>query len=146
MEKLFSCECSKGHYNSQACIVWCFDDRFSNVLNEFTNKCGIKDYDLVKIAGGAKCLASPQNASEREFVLNQIQTSIKLHGTKKIILMNHADCGAYGGSKSFSNDDSAERMAHKEELKKAELFLKENLPGDIEIEKVFAGFNEVCRA
>lgn len=144
MQKFCSCECSKEHYNSEACIIWCFDDRFSKALTAYTSECGIKDYDLVKIAGGAKSLASPQHASEREFVLKQVQTSIKLHHTKRVILMNHADCGAYGGSKSFENDDCRERLAHEEELQKAEIFLKDNLPEDIEIKKVFVGFDEVC--
>lgn len=143
MEKLFIFESSKNHYNSDACIIWCYDDRFSKALLAFTDNCGIKNYDLVKIAGGAKSLASPQDFSEREFVLKQIQTSIKLHGTKKVILMNHADCGAYGGSKNFKNDEIVERKTHEDELKKAEIFLKDNLPSGIKIEKVFACFNEV---
>lgn len=143
MKKLCSCDCSENHYNSQACVIWCFDDRFSKALATYTSECKIGDYDLVKIAGGAKSLASPENSNERDFVLKQIKISIKLHNTKKVILMNHADCGAYGGSKSFGNDDMCEKLAHSEELQKAELFLKNNLPNDIEIEKVFVTFGEV---
>lgn len=35
--------------------------------------------DPVRIAGGAKCLASPDNEAERAFVLEQIHKSIRLH-------------------------------------------------------------------
>jgi hypothetical protein len=50
--------------------------------------------DPIKIAGGAKCLASPEPESDREFVLDQIRKSMRLHETKRVILMVHSD-GAY---------------------------------------------------
>ena len=38
-------------------MVWCFDDRFSALLEAYKQKRGFKHIDLVKSAGGAKALA-----------------------------------------------------------------------------------------
>jgi hypothetical protein len=63
----------------------------------FSSGLGVSNSDPIRIAGGAKCLASPEHQHEREFVLEQIRTSIRLHETKLVILVLHSDCGAYGG-------------------------------------------------
>ena len=98
------------HYEAAACVVWCFDDRFYKLLKKFGKKRGLKDIDLVKVVDGAKALAVPlaEPSPERDFLLAQLKTSVRLHGTKKIILMLHRDCSGYGGSKAFP-DASEER-------------------------------------
>ena len=112
MELLVKFESLKEHYTADACVVWCFDDRFYKLLKAFGKQEGFAHIDLVKIAGGAKALASVESASpDHDFVLNQIKTSARLHGTKRVILMLHRDCGAYGGSKSFADLD-AEKNNH----------------------------------
>jgi carbonic anhydrase len=132
----------QNHYTADACVVWCFDDRFSKLLEEFVKARGYKNYDLVKIAGGAKSLASPENETERFFVLKQIRTSINLHHTPKVILMCHEDCGAYGGKKEFSGDaDEREKICA--DLKEAEHILRNNLPKEVEVEIIFADFNGI---
>jgi len=129
MEIIF--ESPKEHYTADACIVWCFDDRFSRALTEFVRVCGFKNFDLVKIAGGAKSLASPDKESERDFVLGQIQKSIKLHHTKLVVLMNHAECGAYEGKEIGRKD-----------LPKAKKFLQDKLLS-VEIKTVFVDFEKI---
>lgn len=136
-------EPSKKHYIASACIVWCFDNRFTKSLQDFIKSRGFLHYDLVEIAGGAKSLSSPSSDEEREFVLKQIQTSIKLHQASRIILANHVDCGAYGGSKAFNNDFQEERQAHKRELEAARRFLGDNLPPECKIETIFVDFEKI---
>ena len=66
--------------------------------------------DPIKIAGGAKVLASPEREADREFVLDQIRKSMRLHGTRRVILMVHSDCGAYGGlAGGFAGDTGQKR-------------------------------------
>jgi carbonic anhydrase len=136
MEKILSFNSPREHYTADACIVWCFDDRFSGLLNIFAKD--LKNYDLVKVAGGAKALAG-EATPERDFVLDQIKKSIALHGTKKVILMLHRDCGAYGGSKSFADLDT-ETKNQTEQLAAAKQFLANEIP-DVPIETDFAEFD-----
>lgn len=97
MKKILDHKGDKNHYTSDACIVWCFDARFSALLEKFVKEKGFQNVDLVRIAGGAKDLAAPEREADREYVQDQLRKSIALHRTKQVVLMVHNECGAYGG-------------------------------------------------
>src|ERR1700730_3980534 len=69
-------------YQCDAAIVWCFDNRFQLGFAKFLKRRGVVNSDPIKIAGGAKCLASPEHEGDRQFVLDQIRKSMHLHGNK----------------------------------------------------------------
>lgn len=140
MEKIVSYDTLKGHYVADACIVWCFDDRFTGLLHEFTKD--LENFDLVKISGGAKVLAEGPSPA-RDFVQEQIAVSLRLYGTKKIILMLHEDCAAYGGSKRFA-DRETERGFYADQLVAAEEFLKGAMP-DAVVETYYGAFDGLYR-
>lgn len=117
MERVIDFPVQSEHYHADACTVWCFDDRFSPALEKLVNATQCKHIDLIKVAGGAKGLASGDDA-ERAYLLDQIAKSIKLHEPNVIWLMVHADCGAYGNPKFDSPEAEAAFFA--EELGKAE--------------------------
>src|ERR1035441_7706448 len=119
MNKVFHFDAPREKYHCDAAIIWCFDNRFELGFRKFLKRIGVANSDPIKIAGGAKCLASPELETEREFVLEQIRKSIHLHGTRRVILMLHSDCGAYGGLDAFRGDAAAERAHHHEELRRA---------------------------
>jgi hypothetical protein len=125
--------------------LWCFDNRFELGFRKFLKRIGVVNCDPVKVAGGAKCLASPENEGERAFVLEQIRKSIRLHGTKRAILMVHSDCGAYGGLGAFGSDAQAEAAHHEEELRRAADYLREAIPG-IEVSGYFVDFEGIWNA
>ncbi|MGA8621449.1 MAG: carbonic anhydrase [Candidatus Sulfotelmatobacter sp.] len=112
MKKVFHFESSRERYQCDAAIRWCFDSRFDLAFRKFLKRIGVLYSDPIKIAGGAKSLASPELETDREFVLEQIRKSISLHGTKPVILMVHSDCGAYGGLAGFGGDARAEANHH----------------------------------
>jgi carbonic anhydrase len=118
-------ESQKEHYTADACVVWCFDDRFFKLLKAFGKQENFGHIDLVKVAGGAKALAGDASP-DRDFVLGQIKASARLHGTKRVILMLHRDCGAYGGSKSFVDVD-AEKEGLITQLHQAQDFVRKEL-------------------
>ena len=97
MKKVLYFDAPREKYHSDAAILWCFDNRFELGFRKFLKRIGIIYSDPIKIAGGAKCMASPELETDREFVLEQIRKSMRLHGTRRVILMLHSDCGAYGG-------------------------------------------------
>jgi carbonic anhydrase len=88
-------------YTCEAVVVHCIDFRLQHYLNDWlTNRFGIRNYDRISWAGGVREFSSVQN---------QIQMSYKLHNVKKVILINHEDCGAYGptGAKERHMSDLA---------------------------------------
>ena len=139
MEKVFHFDAPRERYHCDAAIVWCFDHRFNLGFTKFLKRLGIVNSDPIKIAGGAKSLSSPARESDREFVLEQIQTSIRLHGTKLVILKMHSDCGAYGGLAAFGGDAGAEALHHEQELRRAAEYLRKEIPG-IALQAYFVDF------
>ena len=129
MMKVFHFDAPRAKYHCDAAIVWCFDNRFQLGFSKYLKRIGIVNSDPIKIAGGAKSLASPENEADCEFVLEQIRKSIRLHGTRLVILMLHSDCGAYGGLAGFNNDPRVEAAHHEGELRRAAIRLRQAIPG-----------------
>ena len=143
MKKLFHFDSPREKYHCDAAIVWCFDNRFDLGFRKFLTRIGVQNSDPIKVAGGAKSLASPEHESDREFILDQIRKSIRLHGTNRVILMLHSDCGAYGGlAAGFDNDIAAERLHHRDELRRAIAALQQAIPG-IQVDAYFVDFEGV---
>jgi len=121
MHKVFHFDSPPGEYTSEACVVSCFDARFDLALRKFLKRRGIAAPDHIKIAGAAKSLASPPDEAARAFVLDQMRTSMRRHGTRRAILFIHTDCGAYQGN--------ADKAFLTEELGRAAACVREALPG-----------------
>lgn len=142
MKKVFHFEAQRESYVCDAAVVWCFDSRFQIGFAKFLKRLGAMNIDRIKIAGGAKCLATPARESDREFILDQIQASMRLHATKLAILMVHSDCGAYGGLGAFQNNERLEAVHHEKELRKAAYYLFEKIPG-LAVQAYFVDFEGV---
>jgi len=143
MKKVFHFDAPREKYHCDAAIIWCFDNRFQLGFTKFLKRLGVSNSDPIKIAGGAKCLASPEHETDREFVLEQIRKSIRLHGTKLVILMLHSDCGAYGGLVGgFGGNARAEAEHHEEELRRAAEVLQKAIPG-IDVQAYFVDFEGI---
>jgi hypothetical protein len=143
VKKVFHFDSPRERYSCDAAVLWCFDNRFDLGFHKFLKRIGVVYSDPIKIAGGAKSLASPELETDREFVLEQIRKSMRLHDTKRVILMVHSDCGAYGGlAEGFGGDAQAESAHHQRELALAAANLAKAIPG-IEIQAYFVDFEGI---
>jgi hypothetical protein len=146
LRKVFHFDAPREKYECDAVIVWCFDNRFQLGFSKFLKRIGVVNSDPIKVAGGAKSLSSPEHPSDREFILEQIRKSIRLHGTKRAVLMLHSDCGAYGGlTGGFGGDAKAEAENHRQELQQAATFLNQQIPG-LEVLAYFVDFEGVWQS
>jgi hypothetical protein len=146
VKKVFHFDAPREKYHCDAAILWCFDNRFELGFRKFLKRIGVVNSDPIKVAGGAKCLASPEHETDREFVLEQIRKSMRLHGTKRAILMVHSDCGAYDGlAGGFGGDAQAEAAHHQRELARAAANLLEAIPG-LDIQGYFVDFEGIWDA
>lgn len=145
MKKVFHFDSPREKYTCDAAVVACFDNRFDLAFRKFLKRTGVVATDPVKVAGGAKCLASPDARQDFEFVLEQIGKSAQLHGTTRVILMVHSDCGAYGGLEAFGNDRAAEAEHHRQELHRAVANLRARMPG-LRVDGYFVDFEGVWEA
>jgi len=107
-------------------VVLCIDYRFwPQALPLLEAKYG--PFDLIEIAGAAKNLLAPLEEDDRVVLLENIQISINLHHPDRLVLTNHTDCGAYGGSGQFKSR-AEEIKFHKTELRKAAVIAKKEFP------------------
>jgi hypothetical protein len=119
MRKVFHFDSPSGPYVADAAVLCCFDHRISTAVRKFLKKQGIERADMIIVAGGAKTLASPRNDFEQDFILEQVRMSIRLHQTKRVLVMSHSDCATYGGLAHFNGDRDAEAEHHRVELLRA---------------------------
>jgi hypothetical protein len=146
VKKVFHFDVPRDPYHCDAVILWCFDHRFDLGCRKFLKRIGVVNSDPIKIAGGAKVLASPDREADREFALDQIRKSIRLHGTERVILMLHSDCGAYGGlADGFGGDTAAEAAHHERELQRAAANLRAAIPS-VEVQGYFVDFEGIWDA
>src|SRR5436305_1206618 len=117
--KVFDFDSSAAPYVADAAVLCCFDERIRITVNEFLTKYGILHPDMIIVAGGAKTLASPRNAFEKEFIMEQIRLSIRLHQTPRVLLLSHSDCATYGGLAAFDGNARLEMQHHSDELMRA---------------------------
>ena len=140
MRKVLHFDSPRDKYHCDASVVGCFDNRFDTACRKLLKRIGVAQPDPIKIAGGAKALASPEQEFHRTFVLDQIHKSIRLHGTDRVMLMLHSDCGAYGRlADGFHGDPEAESAHYRAELASATTFLKSAIPG-IQVESFILNF------
>src|ERR1700758_2601951 len=142
MRKIFHFDSPADPYVADAAVLCCFDHRISQVVRKFLRKQGIERPDMIIGAGGAKTLVSPRNDFEQDFILEQVRMSIRLHQTRRVLVMSHSDCATYGGLAHFKGDRDAEAEHHRSELHRAAQLLTENFP-DISVEPYFVKFDGI---
>ncbi|MFZ3340453.1 MAG: carbonic anhydrase [Terriglobales bacterium] len=142
MRKVFHFDSPDAPYVAEAAVLCCFDHRISRAVRKFLKKQGIENPDMIVVAGGAKTLASPRNDFEQDFILEQVRMSIRLHQSKRVLVMSHSDCATYGGLAHFKGDRAAEAAHHRSELLRAADLVVKNFPG-VSVEPYFVKFDGV---
>jgi len=120
-------------HNCQAIAFACMDFRLHAKLHEKLNQdYGPTGYDLVHIAGGGGAFLADDAAS---LMMKQVDLSVKLHQSSEVVMINHEDCGAYGGQATFT-DANAEHARHDSDLEKAAALIAERHP-DLTIKRLY---------
>ncbi|HEY1219419.1 MAG: carbonic anhydrase [Bryobacteraceae bacterium] len=97
MQKLFHFDSPVEEYRADACVLTCIDARFELVTRKFLRRRGVEIYDQIKIPGSTRALADPASEGDRDFVLRMVAISMARHGSARMILTAHKNCGGYLG-------------------------------------------------
>lgn len=112
-------------HGCRSIIIHCMDFRFIRQLTDYFNQEGhMGDADFVGWAGAGQAFLNPAG---KDFALRQVELSVKLHATREVHIVNHLDCGAYGGSKAFP-DRHAEHDKHVADLQTVQALIHERFP------------------
>ena len=125
-------------HSCQAVIVMCMDFRFWKLTLAFLRNLGIEEFDLIALPGAVRMIAKSDGENP---VIKSILTSVELHGAREVILIDHADCGAYGGRKAFSGID-AETIVHLADIKEAKEKIRRQLKVKITVKGFYATLSE----
>jgi hypothetical protein len=141
LRKVFHFNSPTDSYLAEAAVLCCFDHRISTTVRKFLRKQGVERPDMIIVAGGAKTLASPRHDFERDFILEQVRSSVRLHQTKRVLVMSHSDRAPYGGLAHFKGDRKAEAEHHHRDHRAAQL-MTENF-SDPSVEPYFVNCDGV---
>lgn len=113
-------------------VIKCIDFRFRKTDQEFVERgLGFENFDLFAWPGAAKDVLK-NNGFKTSFIESIISVCRGLHKVKKLLLLWHWDCGAYGGSKAFSSV-AEEKAAYLKDINTVKDMLSKELPDDLEI-------------
>ena len=105
---------------TDAIVVHCIDFRFQKYLDLWLmGRFGHDNYDRVSLAGGVFDFYA---------ILKQVEISNNLHKIKKVILINHEDCGAYSEVGNYKR--------HKTDLEEAERKIEALFP-ELDVETYY---------
>ena len=114
----------------EAMVLSCIDPRFQPIVYNYLKKKKLNGkYSSFTIAGAAVGVTANKFKKWHQVFWDNIATSIKLHKIKKLIVINHRDCGAakiINGKKDFSKTN--ETKIHKNSFKKIKKMFKKKYP------------------
>ena len=114
----------------EAMVLSCMDPRFqSKVFNYLKRKKLSGKYSSFTIAGAAIGVTHKKFKKWHSTFWDNLETSIKLHGIRKLIVINHKDCGAAKLANGQSKFDTfIENEIHKKSFDIIKKTLKKKHP------------------
>ena len=114
----------------QAMVLSCMDPRFQPIVFNYLKKKKLSGkYSAFTIAGSAIGVTANKFKKWHKVFWDNFKTSVKLHNVKKLIVINHRDCGAAKiiiGKKEFSKIN--ETRVHKHSFQKIRKIFKKKYP------------------
>ena len=127
----------------EAMVLSCIDPRFQPIVFNYLKKKNlIGKYSLFSIAGSAIGVTANKFKKWHKVFWENLETSIRLHKIKKLIVINHRDCGAakiLNGKKFFN--ELNEVKTHKISFLKIKRLFKKKHP-KLKIETVLISLNK----
>ena len=89
-----------------------------------------KDYDILALAGASLGAVSPKFPSSNAAFWNHVDIAKSLHHIKKVVVLDHRDCGAYkvAFGKAFAAEHNAETAQHKSMMQQLKTALAQKHP------------------
>ena len=127
----------------KAMVLSCIDPRFQSIVYNYLKKKKLNGkYSSFTIAGSAIGVTAPKFRKWHKTFWDNLETSIQLHKIKKLIVINHRDCGAakiINGKKTF--DNIHETKIHKSSFNKIKKRFKNKYP-NLNIETILISLNK----
>ena len=117
-------------YDFKAMVLSCIDPRFQPIVYNYLKKKKLTGkYSSFTIAGSGIGVTASKFKKWHKVFWDNFDTSVKLHNIKKLIVINHRDCGAakiINRKKEFSRIN--ETKVHKDSFLKIKKIFKKKYP------------------
>jgi len=125
-------------HRATALVLSCIDFRFVGLEQSFlSNQHLDQSYDWVALAGASLALTGFPHPAEAEVFWDQLGLSKRLHDIRKVIILDHQDCGAYASLyRQPFPDLTSEQNLHAKYLNQAYEQIRQRYP-DLEVELYF---------
>src|SRR4029078_536517 len=110
-------------------VITCSDHRFQSTISDKLSELDITSFDRIAYPGASKAVVDGA-------ITKPILTLKRLHNFQNIHVIDHTDCGGFGGLEAFNFDESEEAETHFRSLKKAAKIINTLLPNVVVVEKV----------
>lgn len=125
-----------GH-GADALLLNCMDFRLANETTFFMNEHAmVNKYDQVILAGATLGVATDKFPAWAETFWKHLELAVELHKIKRVIAIDHRDCGAYklALGQYFAANPTAETDIHTKTMKDFRRMVKEKQPNlDVEL-------------
>jgi carbonic anhydrase len=104
---------------AEALLLSCMDYRLVDDVVRYMDGRGLTDnYDHVILAGASAGAVHPVFEAWHETFWQHVQAAVDLHRIKRVIVVDHRDCGAYkiALGPEHASDPATERAAHSDLL------------------------------
>lgn len=130
------------NHTAEYLVVACIDFRLQKYLYAWlsnNNMLGVSD--ILIIPGASKELVKPSSNCSNATLLNQIETSINFHDTKKVVLIEHQNCGMYAVDNTVTShtDLETEMKIHKEVSESAKQIIEDKFT--VKVQNLFMTLN-----
>jgi carbonic anhydrase-like protein len=120
----------------EALLLTCMDYRLVNEVTFFMNEHSLTNqYDQVILAGATLGVATDKFPAWAETFWKHLELAVQLHQVKRVIAIDHRDCGAYklAYSQDFGQDPVAETDIHTQVMTAFRNLVKQKQP-NLEVE------------
>lgn len=120
----------------EALLLSCMDYRLMEEVTEYMRSRNMSHkYDHIVLAGASLGAITDKKPTWNEEFWDHIAVAKELHNIKKVMVMDHRDCGAYKVflGMDLKDDPAKETAVHRENLTKLGALIKQKHP-DLEVE------------
>ncbi|HLO50727.1 MAG TPA: carbonic anhydrase [Kamptonema sp.] len=128
---------------AKALVLSCIDFRFLAAERYFLALQNLgNQYDWTALSGASLALAGFPSGADTQAFWDQLDLSYTIHHIKKVIILDHQDCGAYARKfdPDLSKDPERELQVHREYLNQAFWAIRQRYP-ELNIELYFVNLN-----
>jgi carbonic anhydrase len=116
-------------HDAKVFLITCMDFRLLDDINETMKDKGYdRNYDQYIVAGASLGFVQEKYSYWGKAALDHLEIGMNLHHLRKIIFIDHLDCGAYKKFYPEMHGEEEEIKLHEKNMQKAHDFFKVNFP------------------